>query len=192
MVHALDCKPLHWSSTEVYSDCGLCVLCYSVVSLTTGPGSGKWKLKCPPSCLGGYHEARRVLLVDGLIKTRNDWASAVRHRRCMMPGLDTAKTECAREPQWGRLKECDADKDRKCASHSPALCLWPHCVPVPTHIRSQAHQANVGDPIFLLALTEWTETANLGSGNIQWESHLGSATGPILAETHWEAKSSSA
>lgn len=30
MVHSLDCKPLHFSSTEVYNDCGLC---YSVVFL---------------------------------------------------------------------------------------------------------------------------------------------------------------
>ncbi len=33
MVHSLDCKPLHFSSTKVYSDCGLSGLCYSVVSL---------------------------------------------------------------------------------------------------------------------------------------------------------------
>lgn len=34
--------------------------------------------------------------------------------------------------------------------------------------------------------------ANLGSGTIQWGSHLSSTTRPILAETLWEAKRSSA
>lgn len=31
-ITSLDCKPLCFSSAEVYSDCGLSVLCYSVVS----------------------------------------------------------------------------------------------------------------------------------------------------------------
>lgn len=32
-ITSLDCKPLRFSSAEVYSECGLSVLCYSVVSL---------------------------------------------------------------------------------------------------------------------------------------------------------------
>lgn len=56
---------------------------------------------------------------------------------------------------------------------SPSANTFP--IPSSPDKRSRPH-------LSLLALTEWTETANLGSGTVQWGSHLGSATRPILAE----------
>lgn len=71
-------------------------------------------------------------------------------------------------------------------TRSSAPCLWPYRVPVPAHISDpKAHQTNAADPVFLLALTEWTETAILAQELYNEEAML-------VAETPREAEGSSA
>lgn len=118
-----------------------------------------------PSCyLESYLSPKRVS-VNGLVSMRNNWASVALLYSCMTPQGMVLRSACQgsiftqseRERVTGRRGElpetaekCQGKQNRKCGTQFPALRLW-----------SRSQHRNADDPIYLLALTEWTETTIL-------------------------------
>lgn len=139
--------------TKVYIDF---VLFYTVVSYG--------RLKYPSCYLEGYSRPKRVS-VNGLVSMTNNWASVALLYSCMTPQGMVLRSACQgsiftqseRERVTGRrwelpetAEKCQGKQNRKCGTQFPALRLW-----------SRSQHRNADDPIYLLALTEWTETTIL-------------------------------
>lgn len=102
----------------------------------------------------------------------------------MRPSADRMwKRDC--DDGWSRrqLRNVRERKTEKCGSVSLTL-LYPNAntYPIPsTPDRCTWPRLSFGP--------NWMNgNSDLGSGTIQWGSHIGSTTRPILAETLWEAK----
>lgn len=145
--------------TKVYIDF---VLFYTVVSCG--------RLKYPSCYLEGYSRPKRVS-VNGLVSMTNNWASVALLYSCMTPQGMVLRSACQgsiftqseRERVTGRrwelpetAEKCQGKQNRKCGTQFPALRLW-----------SRSQHRNADDPIYLLALTEWTETTILAQ---KWHS----------------------
>lgn len=123
---------------------------------------GKWKLKSQSSCLGGHSRPKSILSLQWET-TGHQWAGwhhcwviLSRDRRWKWHRVGMVKVRNS-SGMWRRK----TTRKKKGTTHSPALCIWPHCVPVPAHVPSHAQQTDTVDPIFLLALAEWTEKTML-------------------------------
>lgn len=95
------------------------------LSKTAGPGRGKWKLKCPHSCLGGYPRPRRVTSVYGLIRRRKSWMTppGINFKRCqaMIPG-----TGRKWKRGWEPAQECEVEKMWQLCVSDLAVSQCPH------------------------------------------------------------------